>query len=700
MPCNPSDNTLNPIVLPGIPIPGFPSPPASPINIPIPGFNLPTSLVEDLLALVDKLKIQWPSGILQPNIDGFTKTILDGVVALFNQIAPFLSLYKLITAALNMIICIIEVLCAIPNPFAVAKKLIKLFTECLPPFLAIFPYAALIIMILSILLLVIALIEYLIETVLGIIEDLLSNFKKISSAITLHNAASVDAITLKIGNLLCDIQNLFAVLVALGAIFAIIQALAAMAGGPICGSGDGEGCCGPETCPPFISNNPDGISGSFGTMKYMKQVGTDIAQIFSDAGLPGIPPAYFNLAPLRAESWQFWDSRFSPPYPFSDIIVPTPISGNIFYPEGKVFSATSAIKHVPYTIDLRVSLDPIIFHSSDFKGNRFFKIKDCVIIQKPYIGVFNFQSSLSPIPFTGTLSLQGGLVFEDDGTTPYIVSGKQATLNTFIHSNKVTVIPGIDDSVIFQNIEYTLKPNHPILAGEGLITFGCIPAIAQAKGIQNAVILAEDPQAVDQKLPANNNGSILPDVSGTQSCLDKALQKFKSNITTETIATFQAETVACLNNLKSQSLSTYCTAIQVAVSQFKTTASLSITTQFLARPIIISVILKDSSNSILSNNIPISCVPVLEKLLTTETTFGSVGGFVYDGTLKFLAPITSKIIGGGEIKVLFNQKVISQLIINPIDNSSILQEVVLPFNFIDPTYTAVIRHDFTDISES
>ena len=146
MPCSASDLSMDVTAPPPPTIPGIGSL-FAPIQIPIPEFDLPTDLVQDILALMEQLGALFPSGLFKANPDLGMKNILDFIANIMSQLAPFLSFYNFIMALLNLIICIIEVLCAIPNPFAVASKLKKLFAECLPPFLNLFPWLALLAMI-------------------------------------------------------------------------------------------------------------------------------------------------------------------------------------------------------------------------------------------------------------------------------------------------------------------------------------------------------------------------------------------------------------------------------------------------------------------------------------------------------------------------------------------------------------------------
>jgi hypothetical protein len=138
MTCSEKETSINPPSFPiGQPIPGFGFP-FAPIQSPSPENQLPTEVIEDVLNLVNKLSLIFPSSIFKPNADLKMKSVLDAFANLMSQAAPYLSLYNFFTAALRLLTCILEVLCAIPNPAAMAKKMKKLFTECLPPFLAIF----------------------------------------------------------------------------------------------------------------------------------------------------------------------------------------------------------------------------------------------------------------------------------------------------------------------------------------------------------------------------------------------------------------------------------------------------------------------------------------------------------------------------------------------------------------------------------
>jgi len=704
MPCDPSNNTINPPVVPAIPIPGF-GIPIAPIQIPFPNLSLPTGLIQDLGALVASLTLLFPSSKFIPTVDNFTKVIFDLIANLLTQIAPFLSFYNFIMALLNLIMCIIEIICALTNPFKLIKAIIHLFRDCLPPFMLLFPWLALLAIIIALLLLILALIEYLIATILAIILEIIRNIQILASGLSFQDATSTLVAIQKLAELMCLIQNIMAILAALSAIMAIIQALSLVGGGLAC---DDSSCCSPDVCPPFIKNSP--VTGTTGQMIYSSQVSADSATIF--AGLSGLPAGFnasiFNIPPARTEKWQLVDIGFNE-YPFSSIITPVtdPLTGNEtdkFWPEGISFTATTPVNKACYTCNLRFEVNPNTFGILDSKGLRYFKVNNCIVVQEPYIGLYNFKDQLQVTNLTGTLSLEGGLVFEDDGTTPYMVDGYQGTLNTFIHkAPEVTVSAPANDLIAINNIEYSLNPGFSALMGYQLITAGCIPEISVEKAAFNAVLTSEDFRAVFLKLQPTPSGikvpsvGILPNVQGAQDCVLGALADFRKNVTLATAAEFQANVQICLGDLKNQTLATICGAIIAATSQFKSAATLSTDVEFTTRPIVVNVLLKDPVGTNIGLNIPPTCVPQIESLLTGEPTFGQITGFTYDGSSSFNASLTSKKSGSGSLNIMFNGKIFSTLIpgVTGTSSSQIVEDV-LSYTFIDAVVEPIVRRDNTD----
>lgn len=703
MSCSPSDNSINVTPSPPIPIPGF-GISFSPIQIGLPSFDLPKDLLEDIPGLISALTALFPSGTFAANPEFSMKSVFDVISKIFSMLQPYLSMYNFIIALLKMITCIIEVLCAIPNPFALAIKLEKLFTQCIPAFLALFPFLALILMIIALLLLILALVEYIIATIISIIELLIQNLLNLVASIELQDAQSILAITQKIASLLCFIQNVLAILIPIAAVLAIIKSLALIGGGPICG--DDSDCCEPNICPPFIKTTPNGISTKNGKMIYLKQVGADIATIL------GIPPelaALLNIGSIRDERWQLIDNELVQKFPITDIITPSPVD-NIFWPDPLVFDGTTAKRAAPYTVDIRIKIDPNAFGHVDLAGPRFFRIKDCIVVRKPYIGIMNFANvieftnypTLPIFNLSGTLNVEGGLVFEDDGTTPYKIGIKQATIDTFIHqpASLASTPPSVDDSLSFDNIEFTWKPNAAVLAGHNLTTIGCIPSVSIEKAVQNAIISSEGFEPVAVKLPPVSPDGFLPDVLGAQKCVSDALADFRKDVSTEGAAKFQQIAVSCLTTLRDQTSAALCNAVIAAVSQFKSTIALDNDIQFTTRKIGVTVVLNDPTGTTVSNRIPATCVPIIEEKLLGSVTLGTITNFKYNGTSAFNAEITSDTAGTGELSVSFNGKVFNKVdIATATTNSNILENLV-EYQFVDANIASPVRRDETDVAVS
>lgn len=697
MTCSSNDNSISVPPTTPIQMPGF-GQISSPIQIPISEIQLPTEIVEDIVGLVNKLGLQLPSGLLKPNPDNLMKTVMSGFRSLIDQFAPFLSFYNLIQAAINLFKCIIEILCAIPDPFAIALKLKKLFSECLPPFMALFPATALIAMIISLMLLILALVEYIIVTIIAVIEDLVKNLDVLSKAVELNDAESALAAAQKIAALLCSIQNILAVLIALAAIISVIETLAKLASGTICADGDADGCCPENICPPFVKTTPSGIEVKSGKLIYFKQIGVDIASALS---LPANIAAMLNFPPIRTERWQIYDKIGNASFPISSII--TPISGNVFWPDLPDFNSTLSLRKAPYTVDLTITLDPKSLGLTDVKGSRKFLIKNCVVVRRPYLGVYYYSNLFQPTPTTGTLNIEGGLVYEEDGSS-YMIGSTQATLNTFLHQadSSATAVPSVDDSLEY-DVEFVWKPNAGALAGYQLTTVGCMPEVNTEKSIQNAIIIANGVGAVIDKLPPTPTGEkvlstgFLPNIRGTLDCTNNAIAEFRKNVSKETAAIFQATIDICLNDLKNQTTATLCAALLASVSIFKSIVSANPQLQFTSRTVEIKVILNDPSGINIATNIPQSCADELAAKLTAETTLGTISKFTYDGFNSFVSQISSEDAGIGTITVLFDKKVLSKIIPGIVGGSStIIEEQLLDYTFVNAGISSPTRRDEKD----
>ena len=291
------------------------------------------------------------------------------------------------------------------------------------------------------------------------------------------------------------------------------------------------------------------------------------------------------------------------------------------------------------------------------------RIKDCIVVRKPYIGeiTYNGQTALNG---TGTFNLEGGLVFEDDGETPFdIQSGStttQATLNNFIYEDpKVSsTLPTYEDGYRISDVEFTWKPIHPVLASYNLITVGCFPGLSVEKAVQNNLIFAEGANlSILERLPEIGElGDGPGGVTDTIKCVQNAVAKFRKGVNLDTAAIFQAEVETCLNNLYKKVSDLYCGTLVEGVSAYKTTFSIDTDVQFTTREITATVVLKDAGGTVISNNIPESCLSEagdsdLSKKLKAIVTLGKASDFIYDrDNGVFTSQITSGSSGPGELR--------------------------------------------------
>lgn len=711
MPCDPSNNSLNPPFIPGIPIPGF-GIPFSPLSIPLPDFTFPTGFPENILDLLNKLTALFPSIDFKPNLDDLTNSVLKAISSVLSQIAPFIGLYRFLQAALNMILCIIEVLCTLPNPFRLIRAMTRLFKRCLPDFLNLFPWLALLAMLIALLLLILALIEYIINRLIAFIKEIIQNLIVLGEGLSLQNEDALIAAAQKIAQLLCLIDNLLAILVAVAAILSVFEALAQIGGRTVCGdsnnsSGDDVGCCDTAVCPAFISNN-DSLIGTSGELIYHRAILPDIRLWLppSLGSAPSFPSSALN--PIRAESWQFVNQAINQQYKFRDIIDViidngvNPPTENTFFPDGQFYENTANTSKIPYSLTTTIkSFDPKVFHPSDIGGARTFVIKN-MVVNRPYIGVFNYNNNINTsFNSTGTLPISGGKVYEADGTTPYFVGGTQATLETFIHADPVVgPLPVSEDGYFNSNIQFDLNINHPILMSFGLITLGCIPSLSVERLVANARASAVGLGSVISRIGP------LPNVTAAQTCAAQAMTQLRTNVSIANAAIAQQTIINCLNVLQQQTQSSISQLINNGTSIFTSTVTIDPSIQFITRKIKATVTLKDAGGTNVCTNLPSIVSDGVASQIHGNVTLGHITNFAYDGYTVFNADITSSTPGDGYLTVSFAGNTFSTVLNLSSDTTpSVIAEVKLPYTFIGvgvgadgSAQEALPRRDATDVS--
>jgi len=650
MPCSPSDVSVKL--------------PESSTADPIAGFGVPSSLKipnvspnvdgfpEDLVDILNKLQLIIPPGALKPQLNpNFGKDIYDGIMKLLDQFMPFLMLYKFFLPVLNIIICIIEVLCSLMNPFALIRAITRLFRTCIPELLAIFPVFAMIIMAISLLLLLLSLIEYLVEQVLKLVKILLRNINALNNAFQSNNENGVLAIAKKIGALLCMFQNLFVLFAVFNIIIQVIKDILKMAFAiPPCEdapSGDTNSCCTPETCPVIVQANYTRLTGNF---KYLNSVG-------STTIIPN-----FNVN-MRNESWQIYDlgqeqaQQFRNIFDAFDVLfLPKPI----FFPTDSTYTALTDYRQAPYLVDMRLFYTPADWGRVGLP--RFIKFTNCIMTKVPTTSLLEGDNTTQAVN-NGVGILAGGTGFEDDALTPLYgfasdgttAIGDKATLENFFHMPaQYSLIPtlSINDGYAFQNIEYTFKPNSAPLLQKNIISIGCVPDVALSKTFINNVFAGDIGIKSQQLINLN-----FPDPAAAQECLATAVSALRFDLTAAGVAQFQSMTDICLQKLKDDTIVALSDLIGIGFDPCKSSFDLTPAAQFTTKPIVVSVSLNEKNGISLTTGLSKDISDGLANRIRAHNTFGDVSNFKYDGNQFFTANITSNSPGLGELMISFDNNI-------------------------------------------
>lgn len=237
------------------------APNVKPINLFPQKGMIPTTYPE----YVNKLKCTCPAGaIIKPSpLPSATKNLGDVIADQARLLSAFTSAYGMITVVIRMIGCIIEVLCALVNPFAVIAAIIKLFGTCLPDFILIFPQLAIPAIIICLIKIILAIIEYILTVIVPLINEIIKNIQMLIDAFANNNRDAQLAIAFKVVSLFKELQNILGILAALGALWEMIKALLSLGIGIPCGGSDA--CCNDENCPPIIKNST-GATGTDGVL--------------------------------------------------------------------------------------------------------------------------------------------------------------------------------------------------------------------------------------------------------------------------------------------------------------------------------------------------------------------------------------------------------------------------------------------------
>ena len=619
-------------------IPGF----GQPFVVKTPNLKLNVDFPEDLMDILQKLQLLLPPGSLKPQLSrNFGKDVFDGIMKLIDQFMPFLMLYKFFLPILNLIICIIEVLCAIPNPVKLVNALVKLFRNCIPEFLNLFPIFALILMIISLILLLVALIEYIIQELIKLVQLIIKNIKTLSKAFQLADEKAILAVIKKLGAILCAFQNLFVLLAVYTSILQTIKEMLGLIFAlPPCD--DNAECCTTDVCPEIVKSE---YTRNTGVFKYLNKV-VETTEI-----LPGV----YLKDTVRNESWQLYDEQQLLLQQFINIVNAADIPASdepkpIFFPTDVVYSKETSPKQSAYTIDLRLFYNPINWGRTGL--SRYIRIKNCIVLHVPKTYLLKYNNTAFSMP-SGVLNLAGGTVYEDDGKTK--IEGFEYGLDSFLHlEDRVSSNPFLSptDGYLFPAVEYTFKPNIPVLMSKNLVTAGCSPELALNKAFVNNAFAGD----IALRLQLANNVP-LPDTNLAQECLNVAISKLENNLTEEGAAEFQAEATQCLENLKAECLTALNSFIPIGFDPCKSDFSIQPKIQFTSQVIKVSVNIKDKNGVNLAVALPAEVGQELAKKIKGHATFGNCSSFTYDGVQSFSGEISSSNAGAGDLMISFDNNI-------------------------------------------
>lgn len=661
-PCSADDIDINiPTISTASPIKGF----GIPHVLKVPDIApYPSGFPEDLLDLFDKFSFLVPPGVIKPNLNpNFSKDIFDSIMSMLDQFFPFLMLYKFFLPVLNLIICIIEVLCSLLNPFKLRRALRRLFRRCIPEFLNLFPIFAMIIMLISLLLLIVSLVEYIISQIEKLVDALLRNIKALEKAFQNNDQNSVLAIAKKLGSLLCIFQNLFVLLAVFNTIIEVIRNVLRLAFKlPPCDdttSGDADGCCTPDVCPSIVKS------------VYTRETGT-LAYTTEGIYRQSVVGMSFDTV-VRPELWQIYDTSQEQPQEFINIVDAYDVTNMnpkpIFFPTDSVYNASTAPGQAAYTVDLRLFYNPTSWGRTG--DARYIRFTNCIVTSVPTRSVLNPDNTNSGIN-TGVLTLAGGLGYEDDGTTAlsgYAPNGvtpvaNQATLENFLHKpdvigeNTSPIYISPSDGYVFSDVTYTFNPVLETLLSKNLITAGCDPDLAADRNFVNSVFAGDigvKTSLVNDLLSSSNpNQPGFPDPNATQECLTAALNALRANLSVEGVAQFQATTTLCLTKLKDDANKSIKDLIEIGFAACSSTFTLEPKVQFTSKPIKVSVYLKDNNGLALTAGLSNSVASELALKITAHPTVGTISPFKYDGYSAFTADLTSESPGKGQLMISFD----------------------------------------------
>lgn len=507
---------------------------------------------------IDKLKCTCPGGaIIKPApLPSATVNIGDVIADQARLLQAFTSAYGMITVILRMIACIIDVICAINNPFTLIPAVIRLFGTCLPDFILLFPQLAIPAIIICLLKILLAIIEYILEVIVPLLTDIINNLSLIATLIQERNTDAVNAVAFKLAALIKELFNVIGILAALDVLFTMIEALIKAAMAIPCGGGGGS-CpgCGDDQCPEVIKQAS--INGNDGVLTYFTTGDEDLD----------------------------YELRFSSATHRNDFL-----TIREFFPAGIDYSEVTDRDKIAYILDAyqMVGSPPSIVNNKSYvvTGIRSSGVLEIELLRNEFLSDGYFSNLVGGFAFTSNKDIRFGtdtatfdsswlgkkIQLEDelysdnndegpyfeikqvydaynvrlnDGTTEWDFTGGSNPARHITWREP----PIVSSSVAGSNYFFSLEINHEELLRHDLIGVGCHPAVSATAAATNAkfplpttlpslptppnlenCVAALAPINVDSQYIIDNYDVMAAAAPGVADCLTDTLSSFQDDI--------------------------------------------------------------------------------------------------------------------------------------------------------------------------
>jgi len=645
---------------------------------------------------------------IKPTVPPSAAIDLGDVIADFSKyLTAFTAPYSVLTIVMQVIACIIDVLCAIPNPFAIVRAMIRLFGTCIPEFVLIFPQFAIPAKVLCVLKVIIAILRFVLEVIVPLIEDLIQNIEILKAAIEDGNEDAKAAAVFKIIQHIKEMYNIVEIIAALEALIIMIKALISAGISIPCG-GSGGSCsgCGDDQCPSVIKQYA--IDGTDGIMYIL----------YYSSGIE------YRL-------------RFASSSKRSSFLTLRDFFPNIDY------ASIDDLDKVPYVLEVGAGSQMRSFAvtSVDRSGTLNIRQIENAYAEDGYMSsVYNHMGVATPVPNPDDQVRFGTSIrtFHEVGIDDYLeisdtnASGSELNSGTFKvnlvyddynariertdgngWSADATLDPsggtGPGDLLVWRTAltapsfsgpqQFSLKIDHELLIKHNLIGSGCHPEVSAAvEGISSrfpfvtSISLPELPSGID----VNDDGT----VALMQSCISCLSTIAPSDLDEQYVldnynvmAQEAASSAACLESALSSAaddLSEYAEGVYPRLfSSEQSTLSSNRVVQYIGGDVEITITALDHSGNSINETVPEGMVDA--EIFTTFGNVGEVEEVVGDDGLptgEYKATLTSAEAGMAEVTGSVAGIFVSDFDETPLDRTPPEPPVLVPrsleIRFVEP----------------